>query len=90
MTRIDVNQNTNSCQKKKVVLTVPKINGGSNTFDNAHTYEAEPNFLVVKYKMGQNKCSNKTFLAIVKFVRAIDFQIATCFIFLYLKTVFFS
>lgn len=44
MTRIDVNQNTNSCQKKKVVLTVPKINGGSNNFDNAHTYEAELNF----------------------------------------------
>ena len=28
---------------KKVVLTVPKINGGGNNFDNAYTYEAELN-----------------------------------------------
>ena len=31
-------------KRKKVALTVPKINGGGNTFDNAYTYEAEPNF----------------------------------------------
>ena len=30
-------------KRKKVVLTVLKINGGGNTFDNAYTYEAEPN-----------------------------------------------
>ena len=31
-------------KRKKVVLTVPKINGGDNTFGNAYTYEAERNF----------------------------------------------
>ena len=31
-------------KRKKVVLTVPKINGGGNSFDNTYTYEAEPNF----------------------------------------------
>ena len=34
--------------------------------------------------------SHTFFLPIVKFVRAIDFQIATCLIILYVKTVFFS
>ena len=31
-------------KRKKVVSTIPEINGGGNTFDNAYTSEAEPNF----------------------------------------------
>ena len=37
-------------KRKKVVLTIPKINGGGNTFDNAYTYESEPNFMWLNIK----------------------------------------
>ena len=41
MTRIDVNQNTNSCQKKKVVLTVPKTDGEESNMQKGREGEGE-------------------------------------------------